>query len=183
MQPLLAVLHLVVGAASADDLVVSVPSSVDVVQLQCGPESYEQRVPRSVGPTADVRFPIRPGRPCEVTFVRNVGSLTQLGNWSCSEDRCSEVVEDVGPVEQLAPGEVKIIAAAALPHPTVELTCRSGFRQRAPVSDHIARFSAVPDEECELFFKGGAPYHFRPLRWGTWYCSVVSSTLVCEQRG
>jgi len=180
---LIIVLSMVVGTARADDLVVSVPRTMQTVVLQCGDQRYEQSVPRSVTPMAEVTFPIRPGRQCDVSFTQSVGQLTQIGKWTCTETGCVEDIIDIGAVEALPPGQVKLVISQELTHPTVELSCPSGYRQRAAVSEHIALFSDVPPDECTLMFKGGAPYRYNPIGWGTWACSVVSATLVCEQRG
>ncbi len=180
---LLASLLMVVGTASADDLVVSVPTSADRVILQCGEQRYERTVPRSPSPTVDMTFPIRPGRECSVSFVRNAGSLTQFGKWACTETGCTEVEQDIGEVVALPPGHVKLVLSEELAHPMVEMSCPSGYRQRAPVVDHIVLFTDVSPDDCTLNFKGGQPYRYRPVGWGTWACSVISATLVCEQRG
>lgn len=153
------------------------------VVLVCGADRYERAVPRGSTGAVTVTFPMRPGRECSVQLMQNAGTLTQMGSWRCTEHGCAEVIQDIGDIEVLAPGEVKIVTTVDLPHPTVELSCPSGYRQRAPVTDYIARFSGVPQDDCTLMFKGGAPYRYRPIGWGTWACSVVSATLVCEHRG
>jgi hypothetical protein len=177
-----AILILLAGMAHADDLVLEVPADIDAVVLDCPGQRLEQPVPASSGPTASVRFPMWPGRECAVEFRRSVGRVVQLGSWRCAETGCVEVGSDEAPAPPLPPGQIKVLVAEGLPHPTVELTCPGGFRQRAAVMEHAALFTGVPDEDCDLFFKGGAPLRYRPLRYGTWACSVVANTAVCRPR-
>jgi len=168
--------------ASADDLVLEVPSTVDAVVLECGGQRLEQAVASTTGATALVRFPQWPGRSCDVTFVQRVGQVIQLGDWRCGADGCAETHANEAAAPPLPPGQVKVLLTEGLPHQLLELTCPGGFRQRTSVRDHAALFTGVPSEDCEVFFKGGAPLRFRPVREGTWECSVVSATAVCRAR-
>lgn len=173
------------GSAHADELVIDVPGDVDTVVLRCGGQELERRPRPSVvpGAQAQVRFPMWPGRECDVTFERHVGRVMQLGNWACSDGGgCSEQGSNAAPAPPLPPGQIKVLTTDRLPHSTLELVCPGGYRVRTAVTNHTALFTGVPSEECELFFKGGAPYRYRPVTEGTWSCTVVAGTAVCEAR-
>jgi hypothetical protein len=62
----------------------------------------------------------------------------------------------------------------------LELKCPSGYRQRSRVETNTAVFENVPEEECEMFWKGGSvPAKAREIRPGTWYCQATGGTGVC----
>jgi hypothetical protein len=64
---------------------------------------------------------------------------------------------------------------------SVEVTCPSGYRQRASISAGKASFSGVPSDSCMLYFKGGAPAQFGPVRGGqSLKCSIQATTAVCN---
>ncbi|MAY81656.1 MAG: hypothetical protein CL930_12835 [Deltaproteobacteria bacterium] len=64
----------------------------------------------------------------------------------------------------------------------VELVCSAGsYRKRQSFSGGVARFSGVPGSNCELYFKGGIPAKFTPVRAGKSYgCSIIGTTAVCK---
>jgi hypothetical protein len=64
----------------------------------------------------------------------------------------------------------------------VELNCSAGsYRKKMPFSGGVARFSGVPGSNCELYFKGGIPAKFTPVRAGKSYsCSIIGTTAVCK---
>lgn len=175
---------LLAAPAHADDLTVIVDSEVESIRLECGTDTYDKAVSegtrRGDGQVA-LAFPIRPGRECEVTLIRDVGSLEQLGTWACAETGCLR--QDQGERIDTAPGEVHLLIKADLPHDVLELSCPGGYRVRAPISEHRALFTDVPaDQDCVLNFKGGPPMKFAPMGWGAWNCHLVSNTPVCKKQ-
>ncbi|MCK6520487.1 protein kinase [Myxococcota bacterium] len=64
---------------------------------------------------------------------------------------------------------------------SVEVTCPSGYRQRASINGGKASFSGVPSDSCMIYFKGGAPAQFGPVRGGqSLKCSIQATTAVCN---
>lgn len=65
---------------------------------------------------------------------------------------------------------------------TIEVTCPSGMRQRAPITTGgSASIANVPNESCVLHFKGGAPARFSPVSGGqSISCQIIGSTAVCK---
>lgn len=49
---------------------------------------------------------------------------------------------------------VRVSLDESLPATTLEVVCRSGYRDRFRVVDGVAEMAAVPTEDCDLFFKG-----------------------------
>ncbi len=124
----------------------------------------------------------RTPQACAVNMVRRSGEITQPGRWTCTLDRCTQEEVAHRPVSD-APGRINVILTTELPPgASLELTCSDGYRTRAEVSLNTAVFDGVPDEECTLFFKGGVPAKFRPIRAGTWSCGLSSTVAVCTQR-
>ena len=65
----------------------------------------------------------------------------------------------------------------------LEVDCPSGFRERTPLSAGQGRFAYVPKEDCTLWFKGGVPAQYGPVRGGqTLDCEIVGTTAVCVAR-
>ena len=63
----------------------------------------------------------------------------------------------------------------------VEVTCPSGVRKRATVSGEAASVPGVPQEDCTLFLKGGAPGKYGPVKGGqSLSCSMSGVTLRCR---
>lgn len=119
---------------------------------------------------------------CTVNMIRRSGTIDAPGKWTCTLDTCK--MEDVqhAPVTD-ADGRVNVILTTEMPPGAwLELTCSGGFRARADVKTNTAVFDGVPNEECTLFFKGGPPAKYRPMRWGTWSCGLSGTTAVCTQR-
>jgi len=61
----------------------------------------------------------------------------------------------------------------------IEVSCPSGFRQRASFSDGSATLSGLPAESCVANFKGGPPARFSPLTAGIWRCQFTGTTMSC----
>lgn len=55
------------------------------------------------------------------------------------------------------PAATIVLAAGSPPFTSVEVRCPGGFRERADFVAGAARVRAVPEEACDLLFKGGAP--------------------------
>lgn len=75
-----------------------------------------------------------------------------------------------------------VITLAGTEHHTqgLEVDCPSGFRERAPLTSGQGSFAYVPKEDCTLWFKGGAPAQFSPVRGGqTLDCEIVGTTALC----
>lgn len=119
---------------------------------------------------------------CTVNMIRRSGTIDEAGRWTCTLDKCTH--QEVAHQEVSdAPGRVNVILTTDLPAgASLELTCSDGFRSRVDISLNTAVFESVPDEECTLFFKGGVPAKFRPIRAGTWSCGLSGTTAVCTQR-
>ncbi len=64
---------------------------------------------------------------------------------------------------------------------SVEVTCPSGVRQRASIAGGVASVPAVPQEDCTVFLKGGAPGKYGPVRGGqSLKCTMSGVTLSCR---
>lgn len=57
----------------------------------------------------------------------------------------------------IGPSAVVTLAPGAPPFTAIEVQCPGGFRQRADFVSGVAHVSGVPEEDCEVFFKGGPP--------------------------
>lgn len=121
-------------------------------------------------------------KDCVVNMIRKSGTITAPGRWTCTLEGCTQ--QEVSHREVTdAPGRVNVILTTDLPAgASLELTCSDGFRLRVEVAQNAAVFDGVPAEECTLFFKGGVPAKFRPMREGTWSCGLSGTTAVCTQR-
>lgn len=64
---------------------------------------------------------------------------------------------------------------------SVELVCpQAGYRDRAPLAEGLAELNGAPVEDCTLYFKGGVPAQFTPVRGGEQLvCTLVATTAVC----
>ena len=72
---------------------------------------------------------------------------------------------------------------------SVELVCTAGHRDRQAVIPDAARiggtvwFRGVATDSCTLWFKGGQPAQYGPVKGGTaWLCTLVGTTAVCERK-
>ena len=79
-------------------------------------------------------------------------------------------------------GTVIVTIADASQARAVELDCGSGsYRTRKSFAGGVAKFSGVPGSNCALYFKGGIPAKFTPVRAGKSYsCSIIGTTAVCN---
>ncbi|MCA9569219.1 MAG: hypothetical protein KC656_15325, partial [Myxococcales bacterium] len=81
-----------------------------------------------------------------------------------------------------APGRVTIVLTDNSTQ-LLELSCPSGYRERAPVLTNTAVFEGVPGfEDCDLWWKNAAPGKGRKIRPGTWYCQNNKGTGVCRRQ-
>jgi hypothetical protein len=80
-----------------------------------------------------------------------------------------------------ATGTVTITLGAGAPAFTsIEVSCDSGFKERAPFSGNTASLPNVPRASCRLSFKGG-PFVTMPVQGGqTLTCSFNGTTPTCN---
>jgi hypothetical protein len=152
-------------------------SRVVAVVLECGANTEKAVVKNGVA-----TFPAVPKASCTVNFIRKSGTITGPGLWNCTLDTCTQ--EDVhhAPVTD-ADGRLNvIITGGAEGSMSLELTCPSGYRERAAIQENTAVFNAVPKEDCMLLFKGGVPARYNHIGWGTYSCALTGTTAVCTQR-
>ena len=97
---------------------------------------------------------------------------------------------EVQPDRALEPGELQVRLANPDSLRSVEVSCPSGYRTRPTLvptlggTVGVARASNLPDEPCELWFKGGTPAAFSPVRAGQdLRCTVTGATAVCAPAG
>lgn len=97
---------------------------------------------------------------------------------------------EVDPARALEPGELQVRLHNPESLRSVEVSCPSGYRTRATLAPTlggtvgVARASNLPDEACELWFKGGTPAAFSPVRPGMdLSCTVTGATAVCAPAG
>ena len=119
---------------------------------------------------------------CTVDLIRRTGVIDQPGEWTCGLDGCS--MDDVHHAEiSNAPGRINVVVTGDIAGASsLEVTCPSGHRARQELQEATATFNDVPAEDCDLLFKGGAPAKFRGISEGTWYCSLVGTTAICNAR-
>ena len=62
-----------------------------------------------------------------------------------------------------------------------EVVCPSDYRVRVPLLGDWAAFEGLPaNEDCAVFFKGGAPAKYEPVRGGEdLKCKIAATTGVC----
>lgn len=176
-------LALMLATAQASDLVVAVDADVTHVALQCGAERLEQAVARTADGRTGATFPIRPGRDCDVVLTRKVGTLEQLGTWRCDAGGCVQEAGAGMDLGEVPSGTIKLLLATETTHDQAELTCPSGYRERAALVDRVATFTGVPGAgNCTVNFKGGPPLKYVGLASGGWECHIVSNTPVCQEQ-
>ena len=174
-------LALLALAALATDLQIAVEADVTHVALTCGTERLEQAVARLPDGRAGVTFPIRPGRECDVTLTKKVGSIEQIGVWRCESRGCAQESAGGRDLGQVPAGTIKLLFVSETTHNQAELSCPSGYRERADLVDQVATFTGVPaDGNCTINFKGGPPLKYVGLASGAWECHIVSNTPVCR---
>ena len=165
----------ILATALAGETTIEVPQEVDFVRITCGSaEPEEIRV--SLG-KAVAR--LDPSKRCKVDFIQSSGELTLFGDWTCTPEGCQQQ-RDTTPVE---PGQVRVTLTAAIDATTLELTCRDGYRMRTHVEGYQGNFEKVPEEDdCTIYFKGGAPGQFHGITPGSWICDKQGAVSFCKQR-
>jgi len=113
-------------------------------------------------------------------MLRASGVIDVAGKYTCTPDNCTMAQFDHKPTTN-SPGRVNIILAPSVVANAIELTCPSGFRNRAMVERRTAIFDGVPKEDCTMMFKGGPPLRYQPLNWGTYTCQISGSTVLCNK--
>ena len=93
---------------------------------------------------------------------------------------------EVSPDAPLEPGELQVRLSQPGSIRAVEVACPDGYRSRATLTltmgdtIGVGRLSNVPDQACELWFKGGTPAAYGPVRPGQdLRCTVQQSTALC----
>jgi hypothetical protein len=119
---------------------------------------------------------------CTVDLIRRTGLIDQAGEWTCGLDGCT--MDDVHHAEiSDATGRINVVVTGDIAGTSsLEVACLSGHRARQVLEEATATFDGVPAEDCSLLFKGGAPAKFRGIGQGTWYCSLVGTTAICNTR-
>ena len=158
-------------------LTITVPDDkVVAVVLDCGGGNTKKALVKN-GKAEYLEVP--PGS-CSVVFVRNSGTITGAGEWTCDLDGCKQ--QDVHHLALTdADGRLNVVVSGVPPSTALELHCPSGHRERTPVQENTVIFDAVPNEPCTLFFKGGVAGRYHPLTWGTYYCTLSGTVAVCSQ--
>ena len=78
---------------------------------------------------------------------------------------------------------MRVTLTAAIDATTLELTCRDGYRMRTHVEGYQGNFEKVPEEDdCTIYFKGGAPGQFHGITPGSWICDKQGAVSFCKQR-
>ncbi|MCB9760050.1 MAG: hypothetical protein H6739_09475 [Alphaproteobacteria bacterium] len=88
------------------------------------------------------------------------------------------------PPTSLADGVVIWLAPGTHHDSKVELVCMGDapYRERFDLSQGRVGFPGVPEgADCTVYFKGGAPAQFAPVRRGqVLRCNIVGTTATCE---
>ena len=162
------------GAGAPLEVRIADPSVLAVVLL-CGQQTLRSEVKAGVASFLDL-----PDTACTVDLVRRSGKIDAPGQWSCTLDACAQ--DDVHhAVITNSAKRVNVVLTTPLPAGTqLEVNCPDGsYRERKSPVENTATFDGVPSEECALLFKGGTPAKYSPVKYGTYYCSLTSSTAVC----
>ena len=149
---------------------------VIAVVLECGRDLMKATVSGGVA-----TFDSVPDN-CTVDLIRRTGVIDKPGTWTCGLDGCT--MDDVhhAPISDAAGRINVVITGETGGNSSLEVTCPSGYRLRADISEATATFDDVPAEDCLLSFKGGAPAKFRGITQGTWYCNLVGTAAVCNRQ-
>ena len=68
-----------------------------------------------------------------------------------------------------------------IPATAVEINCPGGTRKKVAVQGGKATFSAIPQEDCTIFTKGGQPGKYGPVRGGmSLTCTQSGTNLSCR---
>ena len=79
------------------------------------------------------------------------------------------------------PGLLRIELAPGVYALKADVQCPGGFHVRVPFESGVAMIHDVPDLDCTLRFKGGAPARFGPVRGGqSLMCDLVGTTATCR---
>lgn len=149
-------------------------SKVTELELDCGGTKRRIAVKSGLAVVPDL-----PGK-CRVSMIRPSGMIEIAGKYTCTPEDCTLAQFDHAPTSD-SPGRINIILAPSVVANGVELTCPSGYRNRAVVERRTAVFEGVPQQDCMMIFKGGPPLRYQPLGWGTYTCQVSGSTVLCNK--
>lgn len=85
------------------------------------------------------------------------------------------------PAPSKGPATLTVALKDASQATSVEVVCPSGFRQRSALAGGRGSIASVPQEDCTLYFKGGAPAQYKPVRGGqSLSCSIQGTTGLCN---
>ena len=174
---LLASLLLFASQAMAGPIEITVSEpGVERLELKCGSDVRQVSVRNGVATLPDI-----PGN-CSVFFIQPSGAIGSPGKYTCSLEGCVLSEIDHRPVSD-GDGIINIILPpeSAKGTNSFELTCPSGYRNRAMIDRNVATFNDVPKESCSLFFKGGSPMRANLSDWGSYTCQVVGVTPICRK--
>ncbi|MBL8614121.1 MAG: serine/threonine protein kinase [Deltaproteobacteria bacterium] len=77
-------------------------------------------------------------------------------------------------------GSVSVRLSGA-PNTSFEVSCPGGFRGRGSLSGGAGSVSGVPGEDCTVYFKGGPPAKYGPVRGGqSISCTIEGNTAICR---
>jgi hypothetical protein len=168
--------HLVSSSFANAPLIIQVKDpSVTHVELKCKDET--KRVKVTDGAAEFLRDPEK----CTVFFRRKSGKIEGAGTWNCTLDECTLTDVHHAPIRN-QDGRINVVLTHSVIGQRLELHCPGDYRERQPIEDNTSVFDNVPNDECSLLLKGGAPARFDAIRWGTYYCSVSGPILTCKPR-
>lgn len=79
------------------------------------------------------------------------------------------------------PGTIVIRLKSSFDVHGIELSCSGGYRMRKAVNAGTVTFRNVPDSPCSLYFRGGVPARYSPVRPGQELtCQLIGSTAICR---
>lgn len=83
------------------------------------------------------------------------------------------------PAPAVGPGPVTVTIPAGEPYTSIEVTCPSGYRQRANFSNGSASLPDVPREDCLVTFRGGPPARNKISGGQSKSCTFPSGSAHC----
>jgi len=142
---------------------------------------------------------IRPGSACRLRLLGarryEWGPVAPGMELVCRESRgrldCADGAAVVAPkpLAPLATDTLEVEVQAAPGATALEVVCPSGHRSRVPLTDRgavppaafaPARLRGLPAEDCVLYWKGGPPARYAPVRGGSALsCTVSGITASC----
>lgn len=85
------------------------------------------------------------------------------------------------PQVPVAPDHLKVSLEGPTPSTWAIVVCPSGYRARARFKAGTALFTGLPEEACNISFKGGPPAIFQDVKGGQqWTCALSSGLADCR---